>query len=615
MTPPPTPVASPAPTPPPPSYLRDLLYLALLLSLWFGLFLGTRPLSNPDEGRYTEIPREMAATGDYITPRLDGVKYFEKPPLLYWLSALTIKTAGANEWTARLWFAIFAIAGALATYAATRALYGRASGWWASIVLSTTLLYYVLSRTAILDLPVAVTIAGALFAFLLAVREPAGARRRWLFWTFYAAMALAVLTKGLIGFVLPCTVAFIWLLLFNQWKHLRPCHPFTGALILLLIAAPWHILAALANHSPVKEHDFAWFYFVHEHYLRFTTTEHGRAGAWYYFIPVIIAGLIPWVAFACQALRENLRNACSWKTRALRAPADTWFFITWILVITLFFSASHSKLIPYILPVFPAFAVLIGRYLASALSGTGCQPVDGEAAGSSGTGVPPVGLTHPAIRNPHSAFRLGLRAASLIAIALAAALILYPILQPAKLAALDIPPAWLTRWQIILGIILAGGGLLTATLTTMRRDRPALAALVATYAIFMLSANHIAGPFDLRSTKTVSLALRDHLAANPGAEVYLLSDYASVQDVPVYTNRLVNVVDGFNELAFGIAAEPEKTAPRFIHADEFLRRWQNPTHRAYAIIQKRDLDRYFSTLPRTPLAENARYLLLVNEQN
>ena len=574
----PTPVA--APISKSPSWLRDLLYLTLILSLWFGLFLGVRPLSNPDEGRYTEIPREMAATGDYVTPRLDGVKYFEKPPLLYWLSALTIKTTGVHEWSARLWFAIFAVIGGLATYAAARALYGRAAGWWASIVLSTTLLYYVLSRTAILDLPVAVSIGGALFAFLLGVREPPGARRRWLFWTFYAAMALAVLSKGLIGFLLPCTVAFVWLLVFNQWKHLRPCHPFTGALILLAIAAPWHILASLANHSPVKEHDFAWFYFVHEHYLRFTTNTHSRVAPWHFFIPVIIGGLIPWVAFAWQALRKNLRGACSWKTRAERAHADVWFLVTWIVVITLFFSASHSKLIPYILPVFPAFAVLIGRYLAIAQESKG--------------------------------FRIGLRVAALIAIALAAAFIIYPAVQPAKIAVLDITPAWLTGWQIFLGIILGGGGILVAALTTMRRERAALATLIATFAIFMLSANFIAGPFDARSTRTVSLALRDHLAANPGAdaEIYSIGDY--FQDVPVYANRLVNVVDSIGELEFGIKAEPDKTAARFIKAAEFSQRWQNTNQRAYAIVQKRDVERYFATLPHTTLAENARYLLLVN---
>jgi len=298
--------ASPVPESDRASWGRDLALLTLVLSLWFGLFLGSRSFNNPDEGRYTEIPREMAATGDYVTPRLNGVKYFEKPPLVYWLSALTFEvvgpmagTDGVNEWTARLWGAVFALAGALMTYAAGRALYGRAAGWWAALVVATALLYYGLSRIILLDMVVGVTIAGALFAFIVGIREPAGARRRWLFLAFYACMALATLTKGLIGFLLPCMVAFVWLLVFNQWRALRPCYPVVGALLLLAITVPWHVLAALRNpsvdglvwpgyahglelHHAGQDPGWMWFYFVREHYLRFTTTEHGRfEPAWF----------------------------------------------------------------------------------------------------------------------------------------------------------------------------------------------------------------------------------------------------------------------------------------------------------------------------------------------
>lgn len=553
------------------AWSRDLFRLALILTLWFGVFLGVRPLSNPDEGRYAEIPREMAATGDYVTPRLNGVKYFEKPPLLYWLSALTMKTAGVNEWTARAWSAIFAVIGGLVTYAAARSLYGRAAGWWTSIVLCTTLLYYGLGRTAVLDLPVAVLISGALFAFLAGVRETQNPRRRrLLFWTFYAAMALAVLAKGLIGFLLPCTVAFVWLLVFNQWRHLRPCHPFTGALILLAIAAPWHVLAALANHSPVKEHDFAWFYFVHEHYLRFTTTTHGRVHPWWFFGPVILAGLLPWTVFAWQALRENLRGA--WKARAERPQADTWFFVTWIAVITVFFSVSQSKLIPYILPVFPALAVLVGKYLA------GARPEN---------------------------LRGGLRAGAIVALVLAAAVAFFPI--PAKF---NIAAAGILPWRIALGIVLGGGAAATLSLTGARREHKALTVLVACFCALMLSANFLGGRFDTRSTKPLALALRERLA--PGDEVYCVGDY--FQDVPVYLGRTVNVVDSIGELEFGVRAEPGPSVARFITGGEFSRRW-NAGPRAYAIVKERDAERWFGsgasegrTIAKTPF-----YLLLANE--
>jgi pimeloyl-ACP methyl ester carboxylesterase len=222
----------------------------------------------------------------------------------------------------------------------------------------------------------------------------------------------------------------------------------------------------------------------------------------------------------------------------------------------------------------------------------------------------PAAVCNSAIRNPHSAFQWGLHIAALIAVAFAAALVIYPIAQPAKITVLDITPAWLTGWQIFLGISLGGGGILGAALTAMRRERAALAILIGAFATFMLSANFIAAPFDTRSTKTVSLALRDHLAANPSAEVYSVDYY--FQDIPVYANRLVNVVDYLGELEFGVKAEPEKSAPRFIDAPEFSRRWQDTSQRAYAIVEKRHKDRYFSALPHTILAQNTRHLLLVN---
>jgi 4-amino-4-deoxy-L-arabinose transferase-like glycosyltransferase len=143
------------------TWIKDLLLLTLMVGLWFCGLLGLRPLANPDEGRYTEIPREMAASGDFVTPRLNGVKYFEKPPLLYWLSAITFKAFGVNQFTARLWNGLFAVLGVLMTYVAARVLHGRTAGLWSSVVLATSLMYYGLTSVVLLDMAVAVEMAGA----------------------------------------------------------------------------------------------------------------------------------------------------------------------------------------------------------------------------------------------------------------------------------------------------------------------------------------------------------------------------------------------------------------------------------------------------------------------
>lgn len=570
------------------SWSRDLLLLALALMVWFGLFLGSRPLNNPDEGRYTEIPREMAATGDYVTPRLDGVKYFEKPPLVYWLSALTFEVTGVNEWSARCWGAVFAVLGGLMTYAAGRALHGRIAGLWAAVVLSTSILYYGLSRIILLDLVVAVTMAGALFAFLLGMREPAGARRRWLFWAFYACMALAVLTKGLIGFVLPCAVAFVWVLLFNQWRALWPCHPFSGSAILLAIAAPWHVLAALRNvsvdgtvwpgyarglalHQAGQDPGWMWFYFIREHFLRFTTTEHGRFEPWWFFPPVLIAGLFPWAVFAWQATRKGL--AGGWRARV--GARATWFLVIWIVFIVAFFSKSQSKLVPYILPVFPAVAVLIGSYLAEAWSKRSAQ---GLRAG------------------------LWVFAGLALALGLAAAVVPAPAKQPEL-------SVGLTGWRVFLALLLGGGAVTVAG--CLRRDatRAALVVMTAVCAFFFTASNLFAERFDRRTSKSLALVLKPRL--QPGDEVFMVNTYA--QDFPVYLDRFVSVVNYQGELAYGIDAEPELTARRFISTPAFLARWREAPL-AYALVRKSSLAALFTdaSLPRIVIAETPYYVLLAN---
>ncbi|HEV7518506.1 MAG TPA: glycosyltransferase family 39 protein, partial [Thermoanaerobaculia bacterium] len=162
--------AAPAPPSAAPrgSWRRDLLLLALGFALLYGPHLGRRALWSPDEGRYAEIPREMVATGDWITPRLNGVKYFEKPPLFYWLEAGALRLFGPGEWAVRLAPALFALLGILAVYAAGRRLFGRQAGLWAGIVLGTSPLWFGLGEAVTLDMAVSALLTGALLAFLFA---------------------------------------------------------------------------------------------------------------------------------------------------------------------------------------------------------------------------------------------------------------------------------------------------------------------------------------------------------------------------------------------------------------------------------------------------------------
>ena len=274
-----------SPTAPSPSetetpWGRDLVLLAVLFGALLAWELGSAPLANPDEGRYAEVPREMIASGDWVTPRLDGVPYFEKPPLMYWAVAACEEALGPGEWSLRLAPAAFALGGILTAYAAGRKVYGRAAGFWAAVVLGTSILYLALGRLLILDMAVSVLMSTTLFCFILGVREPPGNRRRWLFYGLYASAALATLTKGLMGFLVTGAVMFLWL------AHLQPveappsaCTCRAGPCCLLAIAAPWHFLSHRRNPG------WAHFYLVYEHWERFTNTGHGRTGPFWYLHP------------------------------------------------------------------------------------------------------------------------------------------------------------------------------------------------------------------------------------------------------------------------------------------------------------------------------------------
>lgn len=550
------------------TWLRDLAVLAVVAGLWFCALLGLRPLGNPDEGRYTEIPREMAASGDYVTPRLNGVKYFEKPPLVYWLSALTIRQFGVNAFTARLWNGLFALGGLLMTYAAARRLYGRGAGIWAAVVLATSPLYFVLSQIILLDMAVAVTVSGALFAFILAVREPRGVRRLGWFLACYGFMALATLSKGLIGIALPGAVIFCWVLLLNRWRALWPFYPVTGTALLLAIAAPWHVMAARANP------EFLDFYFIHEHWLRFTTRIHGRYEAWWFFLPILIIGLFPWVFFAWQAVADAL--AGGWKAR--RRQSEAWFFLIWIVFIVAFFSKSQSKLIPYILPVFPAIAVLLGRFAAGIWQGQSAKAVRWGAWAFGGTAI------------------------LLVVVA-------FVMPGPQKQPALA---AWLPVLRVAVGGAMGVGA--AAVFLGLRRDqaRFMLGAVAVTCAVFLLGIN-IGGTFFYKtSTQSLAMILKPMLQADD--RVYCVGYYP--QDLPVYLDRLVSVVDYHGELDFGIAAEPSRTASRFLEREDLARQW-SPSARgvcSYAVMRKSTYDKWFSKsgIAHRVIVESGGFVLVVN---
>jgi len=526
------------------SWRRDLFWLALLFGLLFAFRLGSYPLGAGDEGRYAEIPREMIASGDWVTPRLNGVVYFEKPPLVYWVVAGSMTLFGQNEWAVRAVPALFALGGVLLTYGAARRLHGRDAGLIAAVVLGTSLLYFALAHIVLLDMAMSVLMSATLFCFVLGVREPPGPRRRRLFYGLYASAALATLTKGLMGFLVTGAVMFLWLLVFNQWKRLRPLHLPTGLLLFFAIAGPWHVLAALHNET------WAYRYFVFEHWLRFTTPAASRPGPWYYYIGVILAGLIPWVGFLWPALRDGLRGG--WEARARNV--DMWFLATWVAFIFLFFTKSHSKLVPYILPVFPALAVMIGAWLAKV-----------RAAGD------PARL------------RLGLRVFSFVCGLLAVVLCMV-VLRPTLVRGLEPAQALVLRpMAFTMAGALVAGGILAPWLARIRGVGGALTTMVIAMMVFQTVLLFAAPVLNKPSSKALALIVKARV--QPGDRV--VHYHAFFHEFTFYAERVVDLVEYKDEIE--LEEDPAARASgRFIGEAEFRRRWASPV-RLWVVARRRDV--------------------------
>lgn len=335
---------------------RVLLWILALAAIISGIDNFGRPLANPDEGRYSEISREMVASGDWVTPRLNGLKYFEKPPLQYWASAVAFSIFPQNEYSARLYIGLCCLGALLlVTYTARRL--GTGDFALATMIALISSPYFMaLGSIVTLDTGLTAWTTLTFCAYLLSEHEEAGSpwRRRWMLLA-WAGIALAVLSKGLIGIVFPAAALGAICLVERDFRRLARMQWIRGIVIVLVIAAPWFVAVSLANP------EFPEFFFIHEHFQRFLTSAHRRTEPWWYFVPIVFAGFLPWMFALPSALAHGWRlGGDARMTAAMR------FAILWGLFVVAFFSASGSKLPAYILPAFPALGLVLGRYLAEA---------------------------------------------------------------------------------------------------------------------------------------------------------------------------------------------------------------------------------------------------------
>ena len=328
----------------------------LLLAVAWSATLGWRPLFEPDEGRYAEIPREMQVSGDWVTPHLNGFKYFEKPVLQYWATAAVYSVFGAHEWTSRLWSCALAFLCVPMTFLFVRGRYGSESvAGAAAAALAVNPYFAVVGQLNLLDSGLCFFLTGAVFAFLTAGDAPSGSptERRWMILAALA-MALAVLSKGPVALALAGATTVIHSLVTRSVRPLRRWHLGVTVPLFLIVCVPWFVVVSLRNP------EFPEFFFIHEHFARYLTDVHERVEPWWFFIPCVLIATLPWMNSMGRFLRELVRSPVLDPRHS-----TTWFLAIFCVVVFGFFSASHSKLPPYVLPMMPALAVLLAPHIAA----------------------------------------------------------------------------------------------------------------------------------------------------------------------------------------------------------------------------------------------------------
>lgn len=333
--------------------MKNVIILFFLSVFLFTFGLGFFSLWQTDEVIYTQIAREIIQTGDWITLHYQGAPWFIHPPLFMWLTAATGAVFGFSNFIARVWCAIFGIIGVITVYYFGKLLYNEKAGFYSGLVLATSLQFILQSRVAIFDVPLIILMLLAVYFFFAAYK---GENKNY-YWLFYIFIGLAMLMKGPIGILLPVLVLFIFLFVCRDLPRVcGECHPVLGGAIAVVIGGWWYLTEYLI-HGQVFFERVIGYYTVN----RFTGIVETHTGPFYYYIPVILLGLLPWTAFMFEGLVNLWKNR---KVEAEHCSAST-FVLLWLGIGVIFFSAANTKLPGYIMSLYPYLALTVGYLIAS----------------------------------------------------------------------------------------------------------------------------------------------------------------------------------------------------------------------------------------------------------
>ena len=504
-----------------------LLLVIALAVIWF-VPLGWRHLIPSDEGRYAEMAREMLVTGDWITPRYNAYKYFEKPPLQTWANALTFAWFGIGEWQARLYTALTGFAGVLLIGFTGARVFNAATGVFAAVVLASSPYWNLMGHFNTLDMGLSFWMELTLCALLLAQRPnlPGSSARLWM-WVCWISMALAVLSKGLIGVILPGAALVIYTLVARDWALWKRLYLVSGLILFFAVATPWFVLVQQRNP------EFLNFFFIVQQFDRYLTPEQNRPGPIYYFAAVMLVGFLPWLSVAVQSVRHALRMP-----RQPNGFSPALVMLVWSAFIFVFFSVSHSKLVSYTLPIAPALALLIGMYL-------------------------------PLV--PRATFRRHLAGYAVFFVVAAFGAIFLHWVGDARN-----PNALYREFQLWVYAALGVAFVLTlVALWINRRSRAGIFGATATFGLAWLLFGTIGGTGHevfgrLSSGAPIAPAIKAAIAKLPPDTPFYSVDVLD-HTLPFYIDHTMIMVQHADELAFGISVEPQKWVPT---VDAWIPRWE-----------------------------------------
>jgi 4-amino-4-deoxy-L-arabinose transferase-like glycosyltransferase len=500
---------------------RSLSLFFLLLGLAWFTSGGLRPLLEPDEGRYAEIPREMAVSGDWVTPHLNGVAYLEKPPLQYWATAAAYKLFGKTELTARLWTLVLSFLALPLVWMTSKRLYGSPDTGLAAVVALAVSPYFVLvGQLNALDAAFATLLGGAVLALVVAQRATApSAARLWML-AAWALLALAVLQKGIAAPVLAGATLVLYSLLSRDWTVWRRMQWLSGLAILFTIVVPWFWWVAQRNP------DFLQFFFIHEHFERFLTKVHRRVEPAWFFIPILLLALLPWWRVMRSTLRDTWQRRSEGGATGFRAAL---FLGLWPIIVFVFFSASGSKLATYVLPIMPVAAVLLAPQL---------------------------------LRTP----RAVTTAAATTAVSMTVAALGLCVASAGK-SGVDAVPRGVLIWAVLAALIAVVAWLVQRRRTeaTPARWLPAALGAVLGWQALMFSYSYFP---PLRTARDLVTQIRPHVG--PQTTLYSVKQYR--QSAPFYLDRTLRLVVFRGELDYGLERAPGKSLATL---DEFFAEWQS----------------------------------------